>query len=90
MKKSLAAKVLPKSVQDDIDRQIEPHLKVRASGVGLCSTKTGKERLMHIRASVAQLWVLGYRILKLASLSPKHVQALMSYWEKEGLSLIHI
>lgn len=86
MKKSLAAKVLPKSVQDDIDRQIEPHLKVRASGVGLCSTKTGKERRMHIRASVAQLWVLGYRILKLASLSPKHIQALMTYWEKEGRS----
>ena len=86
MKKSLAAKVLPKSVQDDIDRQIEPHLKVRASGVGLCSTKTGKERRMHIRASVAQLWVLGYRILKLASLSQKHVQALMTYWEKEGRS----
>lgn len=61
MKKSLAAKVLPKSVQDDIDRQIEPHLKVRASGVGLCvlcspqiavtRTRQGFERFLYFICS---------------------------------------
>ena len=86
MKKSLAAKILPRIVQDDIKRTIHPHLTVRASGKGVCSTKTAKDRMTHILASIACLWELGFRIQKLESLCPKHIVALMTYWEKEGKS----
>lgn len=85
-KKSLASKVLPKSVLDAMDRTIEPHLRKRASGTGVCSEKTAQERRLHIRASIAQLWVSGYKITKLESIGSKHIKALMTFWGNEGRS----
>ena len=85
-KASLADKVLPKPVQDAIERTIEPHIYERASGIGVCSTKTAKERRQHIRATVATLWQLGSKIQKLESLSPKHIALLTAHWDQEGMS----
>ena len=61
---SLASQILPKALQDDIERQIQPHLRQRASGDGVCSTKTARERRGHILGTVACLWQLGYRITR--------------------------
>ena len=86
MKRSQASKILPKVVQDDIERGIDPYLRQRANGDGVCSTKTAKERRMNIRSSIAKLWDLGFKIRKLKSLSAKHINALMSHWLAEGKS----
>ena len=86
MKKSAASCVLPKRLQHDIDRVIEPHLKKRASGDGIVSRKTAHDRRIQIRASIAQLWMLGFKIQKLDSLSVKHIKALMACWCEHGVS----
>ena len=85
-KKSLSEKVLPKRLRDDIERVIDPHLRVRANGNGVCSTNTAKDRRAIVHACIAQLWVLGYRITKLDSLAAKHVKALMEFWDDENRS----
>ena len=86
MSKSLAKKILPKSVLDEISRTIEPKLLQRANGEGIVSTKMCRERRQMIFLSVAQLWSLGFHIKKMESLSSKHVDALMSYWYSQGIS----
>lgn len=85
MAKSLAEQLLPKSVIDCIHRTIDPHLKYRAGGKGLCSAKMQSERRQFYLLMVAQLWRLGYRIHKLENLSSKHVEALMTYWHQEDV-----
>ena len=85
-KKSLASRILPKALQDDIDRQIEPHLRRRADGDGVCSTKTARERRGHILCTVASLWQMKYCIRKLESLDKRHIDALMARWDAEGKS----
>ena len=85
MAKSLAQQLLPKSVIDCILRFVEPRLKYRAVGQGLCSAKMQSERLQFYLLMVAQLWRMGYRIRKLQNLSTKHVDALMACWHQEGI-----
>lgn len=85
MAKSLANKVLPKSVRDAILRTIEPKLHLRANGSGVCSSNMRHERRQMILQMVAQLWVLGFHIKKLESLAAKHVDRLMAYWHEEGV-----
>lgn len=85
MAKSLAARVLPKSVMDGVQRTIEPHLRLRANGEGVCSAKMRTERRQFLLMMVAELWELGYRIRKLESLAGKHVEALMAYWHEKGI-----
>ena len=85
-KKSLSEQIVPKSVRDEIDRVIAPHLRVRASKGGVCSNKTAYERRLTIHATFAQLWVLGYKLRKLESLSVKHIRALTTLWEHENKS----
>lgn len=91
MKTSTASKLLPKAVLDDIDRTIDPVIRRRANKKGVCSSTTAKDRRRDIRAAIAKLWELGFRIRKLASLKAKHVTALMKAWEAEGKSpqLLH-
>lgn len=86
MAKSLANKILPKSVKNEVMRTIEPHLRLRANGKGVCSAKMRLERRQTIMMMVAQLWSLGFRIRKLESLSVKHVEALMAYWHSQEMS----
>ena len=86
MKRSQASKILPKVVQDDIERSIDPHLRKRVSGDGVCSTHTAKDRRTHIRAAIAKLWDLGFEIRKMSSLKAKHIRALMTAYEAEGKS----
>lgn len=86
MAKSLAEKILPKAVRDCVLRTVDPHVARRANGKGVASYKTQDERRATILLAVAQLWMLGYRIRKLESLSAKHVEALVTYWHEDGLS----
>ena len=86
MRKSLASTLLPKPIQDEISRVIEPRLRQRALGNGVCSRKTAEERRMNIRASIAKLWSLGFKIRKLTSLKAKHIRALMEAYGAEGKS----
>ncbi len=86
MRKSLASTLLPKPIQDEISRVIEPRLRERALGTGVCSTKTAKERRMNVRASIAKLWSLGFKIRKLTSLKAKHIRALMEAYGAEDKS----
>ena len=44
MSESLAKKKLPKSVVDGVHRTIDPFLRLRANGKGVCSSKTRTER----------------------------------------------
>lgn len=85
MAKSLADQVLPKSVIDGVHRTIDPYLRLRAKGDGVCSAKMRTERRQFMLLMVAELWELGYRIRKLESLSSKHVEALMAYWHEKGI-----
>ncbi len=86
MRTSLAEKILPKSVIDDVLRTIDPHVKTRANGKGVCSTKMRYEREKTILLMVAHLWCLGYRIRRLQSLSVKHVECLMTYWHEQKVT----
>lgn len=86
MAKSLAEKILPVSVRDCILRTVIPFVACRANGKGVASYKTQDERRATILLAVAQLWMLGFRIRKLESLSAKHVEALVTYWHEDGLS----
>jgi integrase len=86
MSKSLAKKILPSSVLDEISRTIEPKLRQRANGEGIVSTKMCRERRQTIFLAIAQLWQLGFQIKKMESLSTKHVDALMAHWHKQGIS----
>lgn len=90
-KQSFADKILPKSVKDCVLRTVDPFIKLRANGIGLCSAKTQDERRWTYLLCVAQLWLLGYRIRKLESLAVKHVEALMRFWHEKGMSasLLH-
>ncbi len=84
MSESLASKNLPKSVRDDVLRTIEPFVRLRANGKGVCSSRTRKERVRFYLNMVGQLWELKFRIRKLESLSEKHVEALLTYWYSQG------
>ena len=85
MSVSLASKNLPKSVVDGVLRTIEPFVRLRANGKGVCSTKTRVERQQFYLRIVAELWNQGLRIRKLESLSEKHVEALMERWRDAGI-----
>ena len=85
MATSLADKTLPKSVRDGVLRTIDPHLKQRANGKGVCSRKMRDERRQFYLLMTAQLWELGFRIRKLESLAGKHVEALMAFWHEQGI-----
>lgn len=90
-KRSLADKILPKSVKDAVLRAIDPFIKLRANGTGQCSAKTQEDRRHIYLRCVAELWMLGYRIRKLESLAAKHVECLVTYWHESGhsASLMH-
>ncbi len=85
MAKALADRVLPKSVIDGVLRTLDPHLRFRAKGGGVCSAKMRGERRQFMLMMVAELWELGFRIRKLESLSAKHVEVLMAYWHEKGI-----
>ena len=52
---------------------------------GSYGTQQNRERLLSLMAD--QLNVLGYRGLRAQSLKPKHVEALVTKWRQEGLSV---
>ena len=52
---------------------------------GSYATQQNRERLLSLMAD--QLNVLGYRGLRAQSLKPKHVEALVTKWRQEGLSV---
>jgi len=52
---------------------------------GSYATQQNRERLLSLMAD--QLNVLGYRGLRAQSLKPKHVEALVTQWRQEGLSV---
>ncbi len=83
---SIATKVLPKEVLDGIARFIDPLVLSRATKKGVCSTRTARERRIQIGHTMGLLWTLGYKVRKLESLKPKHIDALVSHWDKEGKS----
>jgi site-specific recombinase XerC len=85
MSVSLAKQILPKSVIDGVYRSIDPFLRQRANGKGVCSAKTRAERRQFYLRIVAELWDQGLRIRKLESLSEKHVEALMERWHDAGI-----
>jgi integrase len=87
MSESLAKRMLPKSVADGVYRTIDPFLRIRANGKGVCSSKTRTERRQFYLRIVAELWQLGMRIRRLESLAEKHVEALMAHWRANGIGV---
>ncbi len=84
MSESLADKLVPKAVIDRVLRTIEPFVRQRANGKGVCSSRTRKERTRFYLNMVGRLWDLNFKIRKLESLSEKHVEALLEYWYSQG------
>ena len=52
---------------------------------GSYATQQNRERLLSLMAD--QLHALGYRAMNAQSLKPKHVEALLRRWQREGLSI---
>ncbi len=86
MKYAKNQRALSKVVRDDIERTLLPNLRKRAKGQGQCSVKTASDRREHILSAIGKLWKLGYRIQKLKSLRPEHIEALMACWDQEGVT----
>jgi integrase len=70
---------------DAVLRTIDPYLRLRSGGAGVCSTKTLAERRQFFLLAVAELWSLGYRVQGLESLSSRHVAVLMEHWYLKGI-----
>ena len=85
MSNSLAQEILPRSIMDPALNTIDPCLRLRARGGGVCSNKMRIERRQFILMMLAELWQLGFRIRKLESLSSRHVEALMTHWHEKGI-----
>jgi integrase len=83
---SLAKRVLPKSLRDQIQRYLDANNAFRVSGKGQCSRATEESRSDVVFLSYAQLWEMGFHLKKPESLAEKHINALMSRWDREGLS----
>jgi site-specific recombinase XerC len=82
---SLANRILPKRLRDELERVLLANVARRANGKGVCSTKTQLERRQTVALAFGQLWEMGYRIASVASLGERHVKALVERWDAEGL-----
>lgn len=82
---SLADRILPKRLRDELERVLVANIARRASGTGVCSTKTQLERRQTLFLAFAQLWEMGYRIASTGALGERHVKALIERWDAEGL-----
>ena len=51
---------------------------------GSYSTQATRSRILDLIAN--QLHALGYRHMRPTSLKPKHVDALIAHWQKQGIS----
>lgn len=82
---SLASRILPKRLRDELERILAANVARRANGNGVCSTKTQLERRQTLSLAFGQLWEMGYRIASVGSLGERHVKALVERWDAEGL-----
>ena len=62
------------------------HLRRSADGRKVVSHATIADRSEFYTRMVRELHALGYRLLDIHQLKPKHVEALMKHWEAAGLS----
>lgn len=90
MKKSLAEKVLSREFRNKLDRDVAPHIFLRADGRGNCGLHTARVRKAALLLCFAQLKVLGYRLQEAKNMRTKHVRALVSFWDSTGLSASEI
>lgn len=81
---SLAERVLPQFLQNQIKRYLIAHNKIRADGEGVASARTQESRSASVLLAYAEIWQLGYHIKKPESLADKHIRALVSSWDKAG------
>lgn len=87
MPKSLADKLLPKRMRDEIERILDASSSQRANPKhGVVSIASRRERRLAIRLAFAQLWEMGYRLKTCRSLGGRHVRALVERWDREGLA----
>ena len=82
---ALAHELVPKAVRDCVNRTIDPILRVRANGEGVCSRKTRDERHQFYMLTFGQLWQMGFRVRKPEALVGKHLVALMNLWHEQGI-----
>lgn len=87
MKTSLADRVLPKRLNDEIERILIAHNQMRADPKkGIASIETRSDRRQVIRLAFAQLWEMGNRVQRVKALGDRHVRLLVGRWDKEGVS----
>ncbi len=65
---------------------LKSHLRRSADGRKVISNATIADRSEFYSRMVRELHAMGYRILDIRQLKPKHVEALMKRWEAAGLS----
>ncbi len=87
MTQSLADKLLPKRLKDEIERILLARIQFRSDPEsGVVSVATQKERRQVISMTYAQLWEMGFRLGSAKTLGERHVRALAERWEAQGLA----
>lgn len=87
MAQSLAEKILPKPLKDELDRYLNANVHIRANPEnGEVSFETRRDRRKTLFLSFAQLWEMGFRMRSVAAIGERHIRALVDRWDKEGLA----
>lgn len=83
---SLADRLLPAALKKALGQLFDLHNDFRSDRTkGRCSGKTRLERRSVVLLCFAQLWEMGYGLMKPDSLGERHVKLLAARWQKEGL-----
>lgn len=86
MSQSLADKLLPKRLKDDLERVLLHHNSQRANiESGVVSAATRLARRQVVLLAFAQLWEMGYRLNSARSLGERHIRCLVERWDAEDL-----
>lgn len=87
MTQSLADKLLPKRLKDDLERIIlhnNQHRATPKNGVVSAATRLARRQVVFL--AFAQLWAMGSRLSTAKSLGERHIKLLVERWDAEDLA----
>src|ERR1017187_4576724 len=87
MSQSLADRVLPKHLVNQLERLLSANNHLRANPKnGVASYGTQQDRRQVLFLAFGQLWDMGYRLNNPRFFGERHVRVLVERWEAEGLA----
>jgi site-specific recombinase XerC len=88
MNQSLADRVLPKRLVNEVERLLSAnnHLRANPDRGALASRGTQLDRRQILFLALAHLWEMGYRLSSVRALGERHIKLLVERWEGEGLA----